>query len=279
MRSFKNFSIIILAVMLIFSTAFVLAQAGDQHRGGANGFNNPNPGVPGHHPHRGGFAKPDSCGRCCWTDSLTTEQKAELKETIKKLRGDSKTREEIHQAIVDLFNKWGLKLPPCGRFFGMGIRHWLGSQLTEEQKQILKDTRQKMRDEGASREEIHQAILDLLKQWGIEPPQKPARRPGARNPKSDVKSSAVEMNNFPNPFNPSTTISYRIEKPDYVTLSIYNIQGQLIRTLVDSYQNQGEYSTVWDGNDANGAKAASGLYVYTIKVGQISTSKQMMLTK
>jgi hypothetical protein len=210
---------------------------------------------------------------------LTMEQRQALKDLIKSLRDQGKTREEIHAAVADLFASWGLEPPPFGRGFGRGLRHWLGAQLNAEQKQIVQDTIKTMRQQGASRVEIRQAVLKLLEQWGIVPPDSPQPPRDQQKSATGTSKQSVEMRNHPNPFNPTTTITYRIDQPDYVTLSIYNIQGQLIRILVDSYQNPGEYSIMWDGNDANGNKAASGVYLYKIEAGDYTASQQMTLTK
>jgi flagellar hook assembly protein FlgD len=89
--------------------------------------------------------------------------------------------------------------------------------------------------------------------------------------------------NFPNPFNPSTTIRYEI--PDdaaQVKIMIYNSVGELIKTLVDRNQSAGTYETVWDGTNDIGAKISSGVYYYRIiAVGEheFSTMKKMLLVK
>jgi hypothetical protein len=88
------------------------------------------------------------------------------------------------------------------------------------------------------------------------------------------------LQNYPNPFNPSTTIKYRIasQKPQSTTLQIYNNLGQLVRTLVNAEQGNGEYTIVWDGLDSNNKEVASGLYFYKLQSGEfISTQKLLKL--
>jgi hypothetical protein len=85
--------------------------------------------------------------------------------------------------------------------------------------------------------------------------------------------------NFPNPFNPSTTIMYSLKDPGHVTLSIYNVLGQNVRTLVDEYQNAGSYTTIWDGSDDRGNGVASGMYFYRIKAGDFTEIKKMVMVK
>ncbi|MBN1479637.1 T9SS type A sorting domain-containing protein [candidate division KSB1 bacterium] len=72
--------------------------------------------------------------------------------------------------------------------------------------------------------------------------------------------------NYPNPFNPVTTISYTLPEPGHTTLSIYNMNGQLVRTLADEEQNTGAYSKTWDAADDAGAKVGSGVYLYRIQI-------------
>ena len=90
--------------------------------------------------------------------------------------------------------------------------------------------------------------------------------------------------NFPNPFNSSTTIQYTI--PDKVIgsnnrieLTIYNKLGQRVRRLVDEYQPAGAYRAVWDGRDDSGRDVGSGHYFYRIVVGNFNASKKMIFMK
>jgi len=85
--------------------------------------------------------------------------------------------------------------------------------------------------------------------------------------------------NYPNPFNPSTAISYTLMKSTHVTLKIYNIQGQEIKTLIDEFQTAGIKSVTWDGLDNSGQTVASGVYIYQINLGDLSLSKKMILVR
>jgi hypothetical protein len=85
--------------------------------------------------------------------------------------------------------------------------------------------------------------------------------------------------NFPNPFNPSTTLAYSLKEAGHVTVNIYNVLGQNVRTLVDEYQNAGNYTAIWDGHDGTGSEVGSGIYFYRIKSGDFSDIKKMVLMK
>jgi hypothetical protein len=88
--------------------------------------------------------------------------------------------------------------------------------------------------------------------------------------------------NYPNPFNPSTTITYNLPQSVHVDLSIYNVQGQCIQRLVDAYQTAGVYSVQWNGQ-FKGTAAASGVYFARLnaegKQGAQSQVQRMVLLK
>jgi hypothetical protein len=85
--------------------------------------------------------------------------------------------------------------------------------------------------------------------------------------------------NYPNPFNPLTTIIYSLPQAEAVRLDVFNINGHRVRTLVDEYQEAGDYSVVWDAQDDDGHKVASGVYLYKIKAGDFTDAKKMTLMK
>ena len=85
--------------------------------------------------------------------------------------------------------------------------------------------------------------------------------------------------NLPNPFNPVTTIPYAIAEAGPVTLSVYNLQGQLVRTLVQEIAQPGEYAAVWDGRDVAGRAAASGVYLYRLVAPEGVRTMRMTLVR
>jgi hypothetical protein len=85
--------------------------------------------------------------------------------------------------------------------------------------------------------------------------------------------------NFPNPFNPSTKITYRLNKSAQVRLSVYDITGREVNRLIDRYQSVGDYNISWNSNDDNGQKMASGMYFARLSVNNESVSRKMVLTK
>ena len=87
------------------------------------------------------------------------------------------------------------------------------------------------------------------------------------------------LQNYPNPFNPSTSISFSLSKASHASLRIYNLKGQLVRTLLDGQLSQGSHTLVWDGRDSSGTSVASGVYLYRLETPGSSFGKRMLLMK
>ena len=92
-------------------------------------------------------------------------------------------------------------------------------------------------------------------------------------------SGKFEINNYPNPFNPTTTISYSLPQSGHVKLDVYNIAGQKVRTLVDQHQDAGTQTIVWDSKDAYSNSVASGIYFYRISTERNNITRKMVLLK
>lgn len=98
-------------------------------------------------------------------------------------------------------------------------------------------------------------------------------------PKVEIPQKFELYQNYPNPFNPSTSISFDLAEDVFVTLKIYNILGQEIRTLVNDFKPAGKYTVVWDGKDNNGNAVGSGIYLYKINAGKFTKTMKMVLAK
>ena len=85
--------------------------------------------------------------------------------------------------------------------------------------------------------------------------------------------------NYPNPFNPETEISFQIPSATYTSLKIFNILGQEVKTLVDEHREAGHYTVSWSGRDEFGKEVTSGIYFYTLKAGEFTDTKRMLLLK
>ena len=85
--------------------------------------------------------------------------------------------------------------------------------------------------------------------------------------------------NFPNPFNPITQIRYDIPKDNLVNITIYDIQGHNIRTIINKKQDLGSHSCYWDSKNDLGGRVAAGVYIYSIQSGEFKATKKMVLLK
>ncbi len=94
----------------------------------------------------------------------------------------------------------------------------------------------------------------------------------------EVTQTALK-GNFPNPFNPETTINFDVKDASKVRIEIYNTKGQLIRTLVDEFISKGQHHVVWNGKDNHGNSVASGIYHYRMQAGNYKATRRMMLLK
>jgi len=85
--------------------------------------------------------------------------------------------------------------------------------------------------------------------------------------------------NTPNPFNPTTRISYTLPRSDRVVLDIFDVAGRRVTTLVDEVVGEGRHETVWEGTDRNGTRVSSGVYFYRLTWGKNSMTKKMLMVK
>ncbi len=106
------------------------------------------------------------------------------------------------------------------------------------------------------------------------------------NPAADVRSiddglpkSFTLSQNYPNPFNPSTVIRFDIPVNSKVNLTIYNVLGQKVKTLIDQDLAAKHYEVDWDGTSDGGTKVASGIYFYKIEAGNFIQTKKMVMLK
>lgn len=216
---------------------------------------------------------------------LSEEQRQQVMAKLQELRETEASREEVQIALVELFGSWEIELPEnwAPRFHhrrhqgpGSGIM----SRLTEEQRQMIRMTVRDMRADGATHEKIHAAIIALLEEFGIEIPDGYGDYRGFEEAQDPQKEQIVlKIKNRPNPFNPDTHISYTLTNSVNVKLTVYNIQGQLVRSLVNEYQPAGDYSIYWNGCSQNGERVVSGMYIYQITAGNESISQQMIMMK
>jgi len=94
-----------------------------------------------------------------------------------------------------------------------------------------------------------------------------------------IPNSFELSQNYPNPFNPSTTIQYRLPESGNVKLTVYDINGKEIATLLNGFMEEGTHNIIWGGRNNAGQQAASGIYFYTLNAGNFKQTKKMILLK
>ena len=86
-------------------------------------------------------------------------------------------------------------------------------------------------------------------------------------------------NNYPNPFNPITTVRYDLLNDEFVNITIYDMLGNVINNLVHDNQNSGYKSVQWDATNNQGQQVSAGVYLYSIEAGEFRQTKKMILLK
>jgi hypothetical protein len=204
-------------------------------------------------------------------DLLTDEQQETIKTTVQELRDNDATREEIHAAVQALFDEWGIERPEYKKGCGRKGHGDMFKDLTPEQQQAVKDLTKEMRKDGATRHEIRDAVKQLLEDWGVDGDD----GMGMLN----KEDGARKAKNAPNPFNPTTTISYTLQENGPVSVKVYNTQGRLIRTLLEGEGFEGSHQVMWDGRNDRGEFVSSGMYFYKIIANNEIVTERMTLMK
>ncbi len=89
----------------------------------------------------------------------------------------------------------------------------------------------------------------------------------------------TQISNYPNPFNPSTTIKLELADAGKIELAIFNVKGQKVKTLIDAFTNKGTFETNWNGEDEKGKSVSNGQYVVKLQQNGKETATKIMLLK
>ncbi len=158
--------------------------------------------------------------------------------------------------------EWDLELDPVGT--------WIGNGILEGQMRF--DSFQLSYDAGASTES-GSILIDQL-QVAVD-----AVTP-VEGPTSEVAPSSFALyQNYPNPFNPETRIAFDVPQESFVRLTVYDLLGRQVRTLLGEQKLPGTYTVRWDARDDGGARVSSGLYVYRLEAGEFASTMKMLLLK
>jgi Ca-activated chloride channel homolog len=134
-------------------------------------------------------------------------------------------------------------------------------------------------------EAFKQMIIDVSLAYGVLSPFTSLTGEGVSNEEDslvpDISSAYTLKGNFPNPFNPSTTIRFSVNKDvsKLVKVRVYNLRGQLVKTLALNVDGKGDYEIIWDGRDMHGKQQPSAIYFYVIDFGDAQLSGRMTMSK
>ena len=129
------------------------------------------------------------------------------------------------------------------------------------------------------KKEFYRFFADITRQPSLAKANKAFAIEGISSVQSLLPGDFGMEQNYPNPFNPTTTINYQLPKDAYVTLRVYDIQGRLVRSLVNEQKAAGFYASFWDGHNNAGQSVPSGTYIYQISAGDFRQTNKMMLLK
>ncbi len=131
---------------------------------------------------------------------------------------------------------------------------------------------------GGDSENWNAALLPQTWRWHLisNEPDNPSR---IDDPDDALPKKTGLLGNYPNPFNPETTISYTLARAEKVEINIFDLLGRQILQLVDAERSAGEHHLVWSGRDAQNRQVASGIYFVRFKAGQYHETRRMLLTK
>ena len=142
--------------------------------------------------------------------------------------------------------------------------------------------------ESPEAEALKEEIIELSLDYGVMtpftqfgPPTGVEEGEDAEGEEELVPAPYTLLGNFPNPFNPVTTIRFQIESDlqQIVFVRIYDVRGQLVKILAIPVHGAGTYGVMWDGTNQEGLQVASGVYIYTVDFGDAVLASRMILLK
>ena len=96
---------------------------------------------------------------------------------------------------------------------------------------------------------------------------------------SDLPNSFLIHQNFPDPFNPITTVRYELTEDSFVDVTVYNMIDNVVRNLINTNHSSGYKSIQWDATNNQGEPVSTGVYLYKIQIGYLVDTKKMVLLK
>ncbi len=203
-----------------------------------------------------------------FSDQLTDEQRATIREKAKTMHEHGDSREEIHTEIGKLLKEYGIEVPED---FGEHREMW--NKLNREQRKTIRTKIREMREEGTTRAKIREEIHKMVQEFKMNESDLMIDQ------KVETSGENLSIRSYPNPFNPETNIEYNLKSSAQVSITIYNVQGKQIRSLANNYRQTGTYTIRWDGVNESGTLVPSGVYFIRISAGNETLNHRIVMMK
>ena len=203
-----------------------------------------------------------------FSDQLTNEQRAAIREKAKTMHEQGISREEIHTQIGNMLKEYGIDVPDN---FGQHREMW--KNLSDVQRKTIREKMREMREEGATRVEIREKIHKMIQEFEVK------ESDDQTNVKAETSGENLSIRSYPNPFNPETNIEYNLKSNAQVTIYIYDIQGKRVRSLGDNYRQAGTYTVRWDGMNESGTQVPSAVYFIRVSAGNETLNHRIVMMK
>jgi hypothetical protein len=233
---------------------------------------------------RRGFGPGHGPGR--FMQDLTEEQRAEVRREMSDLRSQGATPEEIHDAVAQRLQGYGIEIPERGRFGqckpgatpGLGPGRFM-NELTTEQRVEVRDRILTMWTAGSTHEDIHDAVNELLKSYGVNVTENETGATAGENPAALPIDLRLTVAASPNPFDEQTNIEYSLPEDANVQVDIFDLNGKAIRSFEVGNQASGTHHLVWDGTDETGNVVTNGPYLCRVQAGGYEAVSRVMLVR
>ena len=161
-----------------------------------------------------------------------------------------------------------------------GDSFWYFTIVGNEEKDEQKELYFKLYDKESDKTYISNETILFADNTTLGSPDEPIKIAFKSEPTDQTIPYVFELEqNYPNPFNPETKIEYQLPRDTQVEISIYNIRGEKVKTLVNDKENAGHHSVIWNGTDDRNRELSSGIYLYRIKIDGYCATKKMLLVK
>jgi len=220
--------------------------------------------------HIENLANEDFTGLRDYLVDLNVEEDTHLYNTIKKISAKTLMKEKDYVAAIDLLESIIINSElPDEVILAMIDQGYCYMELADEGERGLPVN---CTVKTATLDEYQAKVRELESQFSFYPEeQDPNTTP--------VAGDILSVTNFPNPFNPTTTISFDLASESNVNITVYNVKGQKVKQLMNEQLLVGQHSIEWSGKDTNNKSVSSGIYFYKISAGKSTSMKKMLLLK